>query len=222
MKQNSVTVKQIQRLDRLAIESYGVPSLILMENAGRALAQEVSKTLKNKRRVCVICGIGNNAGDGFVGARHLINAGKKVDIILIGKGSKLKEDAFVNYSILKKLKYPIQEVSQARSFVVRKIKAADIIVDAIFGVGLNREVAEPFKSFIEAINTHARKIIAVDIPSGLDGTSGKKYGVCIRANKTVTFTFMKKGFLVNEGPKHAGKIIVVDIGIPKRLRDRLK
>lgn len=217
MKKKIVTVKQIQDLDRNAIERIGIPSLVLMENAGRSVAEEVLKTLKDKKKICVICGLGNNAGDGFVVARYLINAGKKVDIVLIGKGKNLKEDAFMNYSILKKLKYPIQEISGINKTVVQKIKAADAVVDAIFGVGLNRRVGAPFKSFIEAINAYAQKIISVDIPSGLDGTTGGTYGVCVRADKTITFTFMKKGFLLEQGPRMAGRVVVVDIGIPKCL-----
>ncbi|MCK5179375.1 MAG: NAD(P)H-hydrate epimerase [Candidatus Omnitrophica bacterium] len=223
MRQKAVTVKQIKDLDRIAIEKYGVPSLALMENAGRAVAQEVCKRLKRIKnaRACVVCGLGNNAGDGFVIARHLINAGVKTKIFLIGKGSQLKADAAVNYKILKKLKYPIKEVGARRAVPLRDIAAADLVVDAIFGVGVNREVKDPFRSVIEAINEKAGKVISVDAPSGIDGTTGKVYGVCVKADVTVTFSFIKKGFLKGRGPKHAGKVIVADIGIPLRLKTRI-
>jgi len=216
MRQKTVTVKQIQDLDKIAIEKYGVPSLALMENAGRSVAQEVIKRIKRIKNplVCIVCGLGNNAGDGFVAARHLINAGIKTKIVLIGKGSQLKHDAAVNYKILKKLKYPIKE---AVAVPLQDIVRADAIVDAIFGVGLSREILDPFRGVIEAINARSKKVIAVDIPSGLDGTTGKIYGACVRADVTVTFSFIKKGFLKGSGPKHTGKVVVVDIGIPKKV-----
>ena len=211
-----VTVQQIQNLDRIAIERYGIPSIVLMENAGRAVAGEVRKSLRGKKkpRVCVVCGLGNNAGDGFVIARHLMNAGIPVKVFLVGKARRLKPDAAVNYRILKKLKFSIQKVGTGRDLSLRDITQADVVVDAIFGVGLNREITGPFRSVIETINREAKYVIAVDIPSGLDGTTGAIYGVCVKADKTATFTFPKKGFFRGHGPRQTGKIIVVDIGIP--------
>ncbi|MBN1870363.1 MAG: NAD(P)H-hydrate epimerase [Candidatus Omnitrophica bacterium] len=224
MRQKAVSVKQIQDLDKTAIEKYGVPSLALMENAGRSVAAEVIRQVKRVRRpeVCVICGLGNNAGDGFVIARHLINAGIKTKIFLIGKGRHLKTDAAVNYLILKKLRYPIQETGKGRIVLHKDIVRADVVVDAIFGVGLNREVLEPFRGVIEAINKKAKKVFSVDTPSGIDGTTGEIYGVCVKADVTVTFNFMKKGFLRGQGPKHTGKVVVVDIGIPLRLMEKVR
>lgn len=218
------TVKQIQELDKLAIEKYGIPSLVLMETAGRAVAQEVIKQVKRIRdpHACVICGLGNNAGDGFVIARHLINAGIKTSVFLIGEGSRLKHDAAVNYRILKKLKYLITEVGAAHVLLVHDIARADIIVDAIFGVGLNRDILDPFRNVIEVINKSGKKVISVDTPSGLDGTSGKIYGICVRADVTVTFTFAKTGFFKNQGSRHVGKVVVADIGIPPALQEKMK
>jgi hydroxyethylthiazole kinase-like uncharacterized protein yjeF len=218
MRQKAVTVKQIQNLDKIAIEKIGIPSLALMENAGRSVADEVVKRVKRIKApcVCIICGIGNNAGDGFVIARHLINAGIRIKVFLIGKGSQLKTDAAVNYRILKKMKYPVKEIRKVSSSLTEDIKKADVVVDAVFGVGLNREVLDPFRSVIESINKNARKVISVDTPSGIDGTTGKIYGVCVKADVTVTFSFIKKGFLKGQGPKYVGKVVVADIGIPVR------
>jgi len=215
----TVTVKQIQNLDKRAIEKCGVPSLALMENAGRQVAAEVIKNLKKVKnaRVCIICGLGNNAGDGFVIARHLMNAGVKTSVFLIGKGSRLKADAAVNYCILKKIKHPIKEIGPKGALLLKDIQKSDVIIDAIFGVGLNRDICDPFRDVIEVINKKGKKIIAVDIPSGLNGTTGEIYGVCIKADVTVTFTFLKRGFLKGQGPKHTGKVVVVDIGIPVQL-----
>ena len=219
----AVTVKQIQKLDKVAIEKIGIPSLALMENAGKSVAGEVAKQVRKAVRpcVCVICGLGNNAGDGFVIARHLINAEIRTKIFLVGRGSRLKTDAALNYRILKKLKYPIKEIRKVNSSFLKDLSDADAVVDAIFGVGLNREILDPFRGVIEAINEKARKVISVDTPSGIDGTTGKVCGVCIKADVTVTFSFIKKGFLKGQGPKHVGKVIVVDIGIPLRLKARI-
>lgn len=215
----TVTVKQIQKLDKIAIERYGVPSIALMENAGRAVAMEVLQRLSKRRHrlhVCIVCGVGNNAGDGFVAARHLMNAGVLPKIFLVGRGNQLKHDARLNYQILKKIKYPVSEIGHVllHSFE-GALKGADIVVDAIFGVGLNRNIESPFKEIIEIMNRTAKKVVAVDVPSGLDGTTGKIYGACIKAHTTVTFSFAKRGFFIRYGPRHTGKIVVVDIGIPK-------
>ncbi|MCK5581273.1 MAG: NAD(P)H-hydrate epimerase [Candidatus Omnitrophica bacterium] len=217
----TVMVKQIQKLDDIAINQYGVPSLALMENAGKSVAQEAIRMVAKKKRpcVCVVCGLGNNAGDGFVVARHLINAGIEPKIFLIGKVAKLKNDALVNCRILKKCRYPIKEAQKVTPAFKKELQKADLIVDAIFGVGLNREVGVPFKSFIEAVNDSKKPVLAVDAPSGLDGTTGKIYGVCVKAKKTVTFSFAKKGFYKAHGPEVIGKVVVVDIGIPKRLKE---
>ena len=140
---------------------------------------------------------------------------------MIGKGRRLKNDAALNYRILKKCKYPIRELDADHPLPGDKVRKASVVVDAIFGVGLNREVSGLFCEAIEVLNTHAKKIIAVDIPSGLDGTTGKIYGICIKAKTTVTFSFAKKGFTVNQGPKQTGKVIVADIGIPVQLVNKI-
>ena len=213
------TVAQSQKLDKLAIVGLGIPSVVLMENAGRLAAEACTKILRNSkgRRVCVFCGQGNNGGDGFVVARHLLNEGFKVKVFLIGSAKKLKRDSFLNYNILKKLKCPLESIKGANPKVLKEIKNSDLVVDAIFGIGLNREIGEPYKSIVEAINKSKKKVVAVDVPSGLDATTGKTFGVCIKATQTVTFAVMKKGFLKNQGPRFCGKVIVVDIGIPEAL-----
>lgn len=214
-----VTVKQMQEIDQLAIKEYGVPSICLMENAGRAVAHEILKCLKGRKnsKVCIFCGLGNNAGDGFVVARHLINASVKVKVFLSGKSEKLKNDALLNYQILKKCKYPIKSIRRIDKKVAHDIRKCDLLVDAIFGTGLSREVQDPFKSVIGLLNASKKRIISVDIPSGLNGTTGEIHGVCIKAFKTVTFAYAKRGFFKNQGPKVTGKVIVVDIGIPKKI-----
>ena len=214
-----VSAKEIQRLDTVAIKHYGVPSIALMENAGRAVADAVIQRLQRKRKqdVCVVCGTGNNAGDGFVAARHLFNAEIRTRIFLVGKASQLKSDAAVNYKILKKLKYPIKEIRKVDQKILEIISQAGIVIDAIFGVGLNRRVEDPFKTIIEALNRSAKHIVAVDVPSGLNATTGDIYGVCVKAKETVTFSLPKKGFYKKMGPRVTGKVIVADIGIPRKI-----
>lgn len=215
-----VTAKQIQALDRIAIEKIGIPSVVLMENAGRAVAQEVLGLLRGKRRrgVCVFCGPGNNGGDGFVAARHLLLEGRTVKVFLIGDPKKLKGDAALNFGIFRRLGGPIRTVKRLTAAgAARAMIGCDVIVDALFGVGLNRDLREPFRGIIEQINASEKPVIAVDVPSGLNATTGETFGVCIKAARTVTFTCSKRGFLRNEGLKHTGKVIVADIGIPKQL-----
>ncbi len=220
----TVTAREIQQLDKMAITNIGIPSLVLMENAGRLVSEEVLQHLslkkKSKSTVSVVCGIGHNAGDGLVCARYLMHRGVETKIFLIGNPQSLKADATINYQILKNLKVPLNKIPGNIRSLKKDLKQSTIIVDAIFGVGLNREISDPFKSVIETINEAHRFVIAIDIPSGLDATTGKIYGVCIRASLTLTFTYPKKGFFLREGPQHAGKIIVADIGIPPKILQR--
>ncbi len=223
----ALSAEQAKRLDSIAIKEVGIPSIILMENAGRSLAEEVKRYVKRIERpfVCICCGVGNNAGDGFVAARHLLNAGIKVKIFLIGSSVGLKEDPNLNFRILKRLGYSVIELDtdSNRFFATlsRSLKKADVIVDAVFGIGLNRNISGHFKEVIDLINASRKRVVSADIPSGLDGTTGKVYGVCVKAHATVTFNFAKKGLFKAEGPKYAGKVIVADIGIPATLRRRL-
>ncbi|MFA5059462.1 MAG: NAD(P)H-hydrate epimerase [Candidatus Omnitrophota bacterium] len=218
-----LTSAQAQRIDRIAITKIGIPSIVLMENAGRAAAKEIIRTLKSKRSslkknlVLVFCGLGNNGGDGFVIARYLSGAGIKVKVFILGSPHRLKEDAVLNYRILRLLKIPVVRSTATPSLVRRDILRSQLIVDAIFGVGLNRAINEPFFNMIKTINQYAQCVFAIDIPSGLDATTGKIHGICVNASRTITFNLPKKGFFYNDGPKYTGQIKTLSIGIPKRL-----
>lgn len=219
----ALTAKQIQKLDKTVIEKIGIPSLVLMENAGKGVAQQALRRLREHKNpfVCIVCGLGNNAGDGLVAARHLKETGIRTKVYLIAAPKKLKKDAFINYSIFRKLKGQMISLRKVSKMFIRDIKRANVIIDAIFGVGLNRPVKDPFKSVIERLNNCKKTILSVDVPSGLDATTGKIYGVCVKADLTVTFSFTKKGFFKNEGPRHVGKAVVIDIGVPKKLVSRV-
>ena len=206
-----ISVVQAQAFDRFAQEKLGIPSLILMENAGRSVAEEALKMLGKKEKAAVICGVGNNGGDGLVAARHLLNAGKKVSVYLIGEISKLKLDPKTNLNILKKMGQEIYFWKPRR--YCRRIPKTDLIIDAIFGIGLNSEIREPYASIIRFINAARRPVLAVDVPSGLNADTGEVLGVAVKAKRTVTFVAPKKGFSRRYGPKCCGKVIVRDIGI---------
>jgi hydroxyethylthiazole kinase-like uncharacterized protein yjeF len=223
MQNKILSGTQIKILDKLAIEKYGIPSIVLMENAGGAIAAQVRTLLKNKRNptVSIVCGLGNNGGDGLVAGRHLLNAGITTHIFILGNPKFFKQDTRTNYSILKKIGYTIQDTPILNTILLKHIVKSDIVIDAIFGVGLNRAITEPCKSYIEGINQKAKFILAVDIPSGLDATTGDIYGACIKAHMTVTFTSAKRGLYKSKGPKHVGKVVVTDIGIPLKLKNRI-
>ncbi|MFH1683279.1 MAG: NAD(P)H-hydrate epimerase [Candidatus Margulisiibacteriota bacterium] len=201
----SISVAQAQAFDRFAQEKLGIPSLILMENAGRGVAEEAVKLVSRLvgSRVAIVCGVGNNGGDGLVAARHLLNAGVKVQVFIVGKLSKLKADPKTNYHILKKM--------GIAKFVRRFPKNCDLIIDALFGIGLKAEVRKPYSDIICLMNESGKPILAVDVPSGLDADTGKVLGVVVKAKRTVTFVASKKGF--SKARKYCGKIIVRDIGV---------
>jgi ADP-dependent NAD(P)H-hydrate dehydratase / NAD(P)H-hydrate epimerase len=187
-----------------------------MENAGHGVAQEVCKKLKRREKslIVIVCGTGNNGGDGFAAARYLYNWGFKPCIFLVGDITQLKTDALVNYRVAKNLGISVKPIDGLDTAFKRSVQSADLIVDAIFGVGLNRPIHEPYCGIIHAINTQGSYVVAVDIPSGLDGTTGGIYGICVKANLTVTFSALKKGFFKKHGPFYTGRHVVVDIGIP--------
>lgn len=215
-----VTAKQIQRLDDVAINTFGIPSVVLMENAGREVFLEIVRR-KSPEQVCVVCGMGNNAGDGFVVARHLLDAGIRVNVLLVGYPDKLKKDALLNYQLARRLRVPIYAVNKITAKYRQMLSEADITVDALFGVGLNRALKGVFADIVEEMNSSAKRVIAVDIPSGLDATTGAVHGCCVKAQQTITFSYPKKGFQLKQGPKMIGRVKVVDIGIPQSVQRRV-
>lgn len=211
----------MQQIDKRAQEEFGIPSIVLMENAGgkASLVAIDMLPIAGKAKVVCICGKGNNGGDGFVCARHLINKGIDVDIFLLGKPDELKQDPETNFEILKKMGKTVKILKSKEDFAffINKLKEAQLIIDAILGIGLSGEVKQPYKNVIDLINQSRRPILALDVPSGLDATTGKILGSCIKAAKTVTFALPKTGFIKNDGPNYVGEVIVADISIPKTL-----
>ena len=216
-----LTGRQVRDFDSWAINTAGVPGVVLMENAGRGCAEIVIAELKKRKgsKVCVFCGTGNNGGDGFVIARHLKNAGVKVVVGLCGPGSKIKGDALVNYKIASDMKIPVEQLADMGKSVKTLAEDCDLIVDAIFGTGLTGTLAGGFDKLIDVINSLNKPIIAVDIPSGLDSDTGESLGPAIKAIMTVTFAAAKKGFKNPRSVEYTGDVYIASIGIePKERR----
>jgi NAD(P)H-hydrate epimerase len=212
--------EQVRQLDRRAIQEFGVPGVVLMENAGRGAA-ELLVSLGIHGRVLIACGKGNNGGDGFVIARHLGNRGFDPHTIVFVRPDELGGDAVINYRILERGQYPLQVVLDPEGDVFTKeLAAAEWVVDALFGTGLSGPVRPPFDKIIEKINARQARVLAVDIPSGLDCDTGMPMGATVRASHTVTFVAEKLGFKSPTAVQWLGKVHVVDIGMPRILLDR--
>ena len=219
----------MQLLDRRTIEEYGVPGLILMENAGLGVLREMSSRYGDLtgRIIAVVAGQGNNGGDGFVLARHLHQQGVRVRVYLLGQKDRVKGDARVNLQIYEKIGGELQELSSSKisGEKLREIKSAlhqsDLIVDAIFGTGLTNtrpDLSEQiYSQVITLMNESTRPIVAVDIPSGVTSDTGEVLGAAVKADLTVTFGLPKRGHYLYPGASHRGVLRVVDIGIPKSL-----
>jgi hydroxyethylthiazole kinase-like uncharacterized protein yjeF len=257
-ERKTITREQARAIDRRAIEEFGVPALLLMENAARACADEAERILridgvsramarlrmpgskddiprnvdelarwkdklhKAESPVVVLCGPGNNGGDGLAIARTLINRGHPTHVYYVGASNvldKASEEVLTHARLLRDLGSKIHEL---KTSVQRKeawpvFKEAPIIIDALFGTGLTRTIEDPFRAVIEAANDVDVPKLAVDIPSGLDADTGNVLGVCIRAEATVTFMAEKPGFQLGAGPTFCGQITVAEIGIPRAL-----
>lgn len=214
----AVTSKQMKELDRLATERYGIRSLLLMENAGRGIAEFIYSLCRDGR-VTIVAGKGNNGGDGFVIARHLFNRGYAVLVLLAAEPALLKGDAKENYEILVKMKIPQRIMTEETSLneVAGYFEKSDMLVDALFGVGLSKPVTGFYAALIEAMNRHKGIMVAVDVPSGLNADNGQVMGVSVKATHTATLGLPKKGLMEALGPVHAGRVAVIDIGLPKVL-----
>ena len=211
---------EVRAFDAWAINELGVPGIVLMENAGRSCAQFIIETLSKvkKPKVCIFCGTGNNGGDGFVIARHLFNAGFAVTVVVCGNIAKIRGDARINLDILTGLGLKIERLDMESAEIIdaRVTKLAsevNMIIDAIFGTGLTGTLREEYKQLIDGINGLGCPILSVDIPSGLDCDTGLPLGASIKANCTVTFAAVKKGFAFENTRAYTGDIFVASIGV---------
>jgi NAD(P)H-hydrate epimerase len=213
----SITPDEMKAIEERA-ERLGVPRLLLMENAGKAVADYIAEKMGSiGKRVVVVAGTGNNGGDGFVAARHMATYGSLVRVFLIGSDEDIRtEEASRNWKIIEKTKRNIEPARLPDGSFMKRLEQAlswaDVVVDAIFGTGIKGELKEPHASVIGAINRSKAFKLAVDVPSGLDPLTGEVCGPAVKADATVTFHRAKKGLFARENL--VGELVVANIGIP--------
>ncbi|MHB1127402.1 MAG: NAD(P)H-hydrate dehydratase [Bacillota bacterium] len=217
-----VTAEEMRRLDERATSEYSIPSLMLMENAGLQVVRYIEALLQGEvrgKRVLIFAGKGNNGGDGFVVARHLINQGADVKIFLLCTAEDIKGDAAVNFNILKKIDAKIHPLLSEKDLhrVGIALLHAEVVVDAIYGTGFKGAAMGLPAKAIDILNETGKAIVAVDIPSGLEASTGKVHGPCIRAHHTITFGLPKLGLILEPGASHVGRLWVADISLPQPL-----
>jgi NAD(P)H-hydrate epimerase len=226
----------VRELDRRAIEEYSVPGHVLMENAGRGCAELLLRLNPEKRPTAILCGPGNNGGDGFVIARHLLSQRCPVNVWLfselgmVGSGDsiaadpKLSPDATRAFVLLRRV-HPVRLASprywstdqRLRKQFTGELASTGWIVDALFGTGLVRPLGSPHDEVVTQVNASGKALFAVDIPSGLDCDTGEPRGPTIRATHTATFVALKRGFLNPASREWTGEVHVIDIGAPPEL-----
>jgi len=210
------TAEEMRAIDDAAIGEYGIPGMVLMEDAGLRVLEAVEEILRPDSRVRVICGRGNNGGDGFVVARHLHNRGADVQVLLLAEAAGVRGDAEANFAIARRSGVPIVEAPSPRA-LNRAAEEADVLVDGILGTGAKGAVHGPALMAIRATRRCRGKTIAIDIPSGISGNDGSVLGEAVRADVTVTFALPKIGLYTYPGRAYCGDIRVADIGVPRAL-----
>jgi NAD(P)H-hydrate epimerase len=217
--ERTMTRKQVRDVDAWAIDTVGVPGVVLMENAGRSCAEMALELLKGVEtpRVIIFCGTGNNGGDGYVIARHLLGSPCDVRVCLCGSPDRVRGDAKTNLDILTKMGHSVTVVSMDKpqvSETVRELAAGcDMVVDAVFGTGLSEDMRPEYVALIEAMNRLAARKLAVDIPSGLNCDTGRPMPAAFMADMTVTFVAAKAGFAEECSRRYTGEVYVASIGI---------
>ncbi len=209
---------QMRAFDRHAIDDCGVPGLVLMENAGRGATELVAREVP-AGGIVVVCGAGNNGGDGFVIARRLRTLGRDVQVCLAVDPTKLAGDALANFRAWLGIGGDVVAVTDdaALADLEARLSGAAGVVDGLFGTGLDRAIEGRFRSIVESINTTSARRIAIDVPSGIHADTGAVLGVAVRADATATFAHLKLGLCTTSGAEHAGRVEVVDIGVPPSL-----
>jgi hydroxyethylthiazole kinase-like uncharacterized protein yjeF len=209
------TAAQVRELDRLSIEEAGIPGYTLMTRAGEACWQVLRSNWPAARRVSVLCGTGNNGGDGFVVARLALMAGLQVQLLQLGDAARIRGDAQNARADF------LAAGGQVAAFGQATLDAPDVIVDAMLGTGLERPLTEEWLNAAHAVNASACPVLAIDIPSGLLADSGHVPGEAVRANVTVTFIGRKQGLFTGLGPDYTGEVCFDDLGVPAVVSDRV-
>lgn len=209
----TVTGDEMKAVDNYCIKKLGIPGIVLMENAALKVIKNID--LNNYNSFTILCGVGNNGGDGLAVGRHLIVNDKDVHIYLVGNIDKGSQDFLVNYNILKNMKVDLKCISTIEDLgpLKNSILKSDMVIDSIFGTGLTRDVENIYKDIILSINNNSKYILSIDIPSGMDSDTGQILGTSIKANKTISFQLLKKGLVDNKD--YTGNVVVESIGMPK-------
>ncbi|MBX7103383.1 MAG: NAD(P)H-hydrate epimerase [Gemmataceae bacterium] len=208
-----LTRAAVRELDRRAIEEFGLPGIVLMENAARNAAELLARLNPARERVAIACGPGNNGGDGYAMARHLDRLGQTAHVFAFAPPTAA--DAVTNYRVIDRMGLPITVGPAVPAF-----DRFGWIVDALFGTGLDRPLTSPFDAVVLAINSSGTKVLAIDVPSGLDADTGLPLGPCVHATHTLSLVGMKQGFLHNHARDYVGELHFADIGAPRRLVDQ--
>lgn len=220
-----VRAAEMQEMDRLAIEELGIPGVVLMENAGRGVAGAFLDHFSPSQNdtVVILCGRGNNGGDGYVVARYLRQAGFKVIVIVLSQLERVSGDARTHLEIIRKMGMQVYEAPNAETWKDNRtrLRSSGFIVDAIFGTGLNAPVRGFYGTVIDDINASGKPVLSIDIPSGLSADSGQVLGTAVQADLTITFGFAKLGHMVYPGAEKTGDLIGIDIGIPDWVSDKV-
>jgi len=208
----AVETAVMKEMDRRTIEEFGVPGAVLMENAGSCAVEVALGMAAPQARVLILAGAGNNAGDGFVAARHLANRGFTVHVITAVAPEKYKGDAELNFHAISRMGV---EIGRWPDDAAARLNDADFVIDALLGTGLSGPLREPFGEIIARLNAARKSVLAVDVPSGLDGDSGEVATAAVEAAGTVTFGLPKTGLFKGEGPRLAGEVVLGDIEMPR-------
>jgi hydroxyethylthiazole kinase-like uncharacterized protein yjeF len=213
-----MTSAQMRALDRYAIDVHGIPSTLLMWNAARHVAEAAASLLGDNGHAAIICGTGNNGGDGVAAAAFLLKRGIAVRVFLVGTREKMTPDTLEMERRLAELGGVLESFTDSADAEFY-INHCDVIIDALFGVGLNAELRGDALAAVRLINASPARVVAADIPSGVEADTGRIQGDAVRADITVTFTFPKPGLFTEPGCVCCGEVRVADIGIPKTLID---
>jgi NAD(P)H-hydrate epimerase len=210
-----LTRAQVREIDRQAAGYYDIPGIILMENAARAVVDVAMQMLADVKypRVSIVCGGGNNGGDGYAVARHLHNRDIRIDVVVAADPERYEGDALTNFSIADLMGLLNKEMY--RPPVSEIIVQADLVIDALFGTGLTSPPRD--KTLIESINSFRKRVLAIDLPSGMNCDTGEPMGACVKATRTVTFVAEKAGFANPASKEFTGEVTVGDIGCPREL-----
>lgn len=221
-----VKAAEMQEMDRLTIQELGIPGVVLMENAGRGAARFFLEHFDppEDAHVLILCGRGNNGGDGYVIARYLHEAGLGVTLLVLAPLEKITGDALTHLNIARRMDLEILEVPDPEMWEECNplIQGCDYIIDGILGTGLSSEVRGFYGHVIDAINGAGRPVMAIDIPSGLNADTGEVMGAAVAADLTVTFGFPKLGQVIFPGLDYVGRLVRVDIGIPDHIAGALR